>query len=136
MNVQKLNPVIIGKKLKSYTYTKSNIFPFNKWERRILRNYNSLYDAFLHTEMILRILFDLYVVWIKKNKNKPPAINNKNLFLFLLPKQFFPSPSKAYPWLHSHLNPPCELTHRPLSQIPCIAHSLMSNERKKNTRQH
>ena len=83
--------------------------------------------------MILRILFDLYVVWIKKNKNKPPAINNKNLFLFLLPKQFFPSPSKAYPWLHSHLNPPWELTHRPLSQIPCIAHSLMSNERKKKT---
>ena len=133
MNVQKLNPVIKQKSEGNlnHTHTRNPIsFPSTSGKGEFCATI-SLYDAFLHTEVILCILFDLFVVWIKKNKNKPPAINNKNLFLFLLPKQFFPSPSKAYPWLHSHLNPPCELTHRPLSQIPCIAHSLMSNERKK-----
>lgn len=133
MNGQKLNPMLkqTSERNLNHTHTRNPIsFPSTNGKGEFCATI-SLYDTFLHTEMIFCILFDLYVVW-SGCKNKRPAINNNNLFLFLLPKQFFPSPSKAYPWLHSHLNPPCALTHRPLSQIPCIAHSLMSNERKKN----
>ena len=45
---------------------------------------------------------------------------------YCLPKQSFPSPSKAYPCLHSHWKPPCALTHCPLLQMPCITHSFIS----------